>query len=174
MTVATYLSSLVQLCCGEGGTLQTNTAGMWGVLMVDRPHWVCHSPRGHVLPRSTLLRLQGALRGHCPKYTLHSVHFPGLSCSGSWILHGGTDPDGLCVLCPSKVQAAYVRPGVWRLHCPRWAVCLIHLPGPGCLVSQVCSESTVPDMPCVSSGKLISGCDTPGRCQLSRIPGRHG
>ena len=28
--VATYLGSLVQLCCGEGGILQTNTTGMCG------------------------------------------------------------------------------------------------------------------------------------------------
>ena len=34
---------------------------VWGVLEVDGPHWVCHSPRCCVLPRSTLLSLQGAL-----------------------------------------------------------------------------------------------------------------
>ena len=28
--VVTYLGSLVQLCCGEGGTLQTNITGMCG------------------------------------------------------------------------------------------------------------------------------------------------
>ena len=34
---------------------------VWGVLTVYGPHlW-------HVLSRSTLLRLQGALQGHCPK-----------------------------------------------------------------------------------------------------------
>ena len=27
---------------------------------------------------------------------------------------------------------------------------------------------------CVSSGELISGCDPPGACQLSRIPGTFG
>ena len=31
-----------------------------------------------------------------------------------------------------------------------------------------------PGAPRVSSGELISGCDPPGRCQLSRIPGRRG
>ena len=30
MKVVTYLGSLVQLCCGEGGTLQTNITGMCG------------------------------------------------------------------------------------------------------------------------------------------------
>jgi len=76
---------------------------VWGVLAVDGPHWVCHSPRQHVLPRSTLLRLQGALQGHCPKWTLHFMHSPGLSISGSQVLRRGTDPVGLCVLCPSQV-----------------------------------------------------------------------
>ena len=66
------------------------------------------------------------------------------------------------------------RPGAWRAHCPRWAMHLNHLPGPGHLVSQVCHESTVSGVLCVSSGDLISGCDPPGRCQLSRIPGRCG
>lgn len=35
---------------------------VWEVLAVDGPHWVGHSPRQHVLPRSTLLGLQGALQ----------------------------------------------------------------------------------------------------------------
>ena len=34
----TYLGSLVQLCCGEGRTLQTNITGVWGVLAVYGPH----------------------------------------------------------------------------------------------------------------------------------------
>ena len=41
--MVTYLDALVQLCCGEGGTLQTNIAAMWGVLQVYGPHWVCPS-----------------------------------------------------------------------------------------------------------------------------------
>ena len=28
--MVTCLGSLVQLCCGEGGTLQTNITGVWG------------------------------------------------------------------------------------------------------------------------------------------------
>ena len=28
---------------------------------------------------------------------------PKLSCSGSWVLHKDTDPDGPCILCPSQV-----------------------------------------------------------------------
>ena len=36
---------------------------VWGVLAVDGPHWVCHSPRQHVLPGSRPISLQGALQG---------------------------------------------------------------------------------------------------------------
>ena len=109
---------------GEGGHLfrficsvvlwgGSNTANkyrwhVWGVLTVGGPHWVCHSPRQHVLPRSTLLRFQVALQGHCPKWALCLMQFPGLSHSGSWVFCRGTDPDGLCILCPSQFQAAQV------------------------------------------------------------------
>ena len=79
---------------------------VWAVLAVDGPHCVCHTSRQHVLPGSTLLRLQGALQGHCPTWALHFVHFPGLNCSGSWVLRRGTDLDWLCILCSSQVQAA--------------------------------------------------------------------
>ena len=38
-----YLGSLVQLCCGEGRTLRTNIAGVYGECSVYGPHWVCPS-----------------------------------------------------------------------------------------------------------------------------------
>ena len=100
---------------------------------------------------------------------------PGLSClgSGSCILCKGTDSVGyaFCALPrPEKLR----QPGVWGVHCPRWALRLNHLPGPGSLVSQVCCQSPVSGVLCVSSGELISGCNPPGRCQPFRIPGRHG
>ena len=37
-------------------------------------------------------------------------------------------------------------------------MCLNHLPGPGCWVSWVRCDSPVSSVPCVSSGKLTSGC----------------
>ena len=46
------------------------------------------------------------------------------------------------------------------------------MPSPHHSGSQVHHDSTVPGVLCVSSGMLISGCDNPGRCQWSRIPGR--
>ena len=43
----------------------------------------------------------------------------------------------------------------------------MHIPGPGLLVFRVCPKGTNPGLLCVSSGELISGCDTPGRCEPS-------
>ena len=51
---------------------------------------------------------------------------------------------------------------------------LTHLPGPSPLVPWVRCGSAVSDVPCVSSGELVSGCDPPGGCQPSRSPGRLG
>ena len=53
------------------------------------------------------------------------------------------------------------QPSAWWMYCPRWAMHLIHHPSPGSSVSQVHHENTFPDVPWVSSGELISGCDTP-------------
>ena len=38
--MVTYLGSLVQLRCGEGGTLQTNITGVCWECSVYGPHWV--------------------------------------------------------------------------------------------------------------------------------------
>ena len=47
-----------------------------------------------VLSWSTLLRLQVALLGNYLKWSLGCVHFPELCCSGSQVLHKGTDSVG--------------------------------------------------------------------------------
>ena len=97
------------------------------------------------LPRSTLLRFSGALRGHRPRWAVSFVPFPGPSSSGNWVLGECTVPGGPCILCTSPVLATWF---------------------PRCTV-------TASGVLCISSGELISGCDAPGRCELSRIPGRH-
>ena len=128
-----------------------------------------------VLSLSTLLRLQVALQGNCLKQALGCVHFPGLSRlgSGSQVLHKGTDSvrPVFCALPRSKKLR---QPGTWQVHYPRWSGASYHLPSRSRLVSWVCNRSAVSGVLCVSSGELISGCDPPGRCQSSRIPGRHG
>ena len=124
---------------------------MWGVVPVYGSHWVCPSSRWRVLPGPTLLRLQGALQGHCPKRTLHFVHFPGLSClgsaraqtllgvhfvpfsgpsnSGNQVLGERTVPGGLCVLITcSRLDA-------------RFAGCAVRAPSQVCCVSPLGSWS---------------------------------
>ena len=64
--------------------------------------------------------------------------------------------------------------GALQGHRPRWAVHFVPFPGLSSAGNWVLGECTILVMPCISSGELISGCDTPGRCQLPRIPGRHG
>ena len=128
-----------------------------------------------VLSQSTLLRLQVALKGNCPRRALSCVHFPGLSHtnSGSQVFYKGTDSVGpaFCALPRSEELR---RPGTWRAYCPRWSVHLSHLPGPSHSVSWVHRKTAISGVLCVSSGGLNSGCDPPGRCQPSRIPGRLG
>ena len=137
-----YLVSLVQSCCEEGGTLQTNITGMCGECSQ------CWATLGlpplmvYVLSQSTLLCLQVALQGNCLKWALGCVHFPGQSHSGSgsWILHKGAYSVGpaFCAL-----------PSAWRRHSPSLAVHLITSSAPaaqfsGCTVdalTQVCHVS---------------------------------
>ena len=149
--MVTYLGSLVQLRCGEGGTLQTNITGVCWECSVYGPHWVCLRSKWHVLPGPTLLRLQGALQWNCPKQALHFVHFPSLSHSGSWVFCKGTDPVG-CVFCALPRSEQLRQAGVWQVHCPRWIVCLNCLPQLGYLVSQVHGKSTSSGVLYVSSG----------------------
>ena len=89
----------------------------------------------------------GCSAGHCPKRALCFMHFPSLSCagSGSQVLRKGTESvrHVFCAL-PRSKQLRW--PGAWWAYCPRWAVCLNHLPGlaprfPRCTgkaLSQVC------------------------------------
>ena len=147
MKAVTYLGSLVQLCCGEGGTLEINTTGMFGECLQYMDH-----------------------TGFAPVHS--GVCFPGLHCSGSSVLFRAlskagpeicalprskqvrrpgacehTVPGRLCILITSPISAARF-PGVPREHQLRCAMCLFW--------------------------QLFSDCNPPGGCQPSRIPGRHG
>ena len=103
-----------------------------------------------MLSGSTLLRVHGTLQGHYPKWALHFVHFPDLSCSDSvsQVLHKGTDSVGwaFCAL-PKSEQRRWLC--AWWAHCPRWAVHLNHLPSPGCSVSR-CATRAPSQVCCVS------------------------
>ena len=130
-----FLGSLVQLCCGEGGILQTNVTGVCGECsqcMDNSGFAPAHSTCG--LPVYTA-QVPVALQGNCAMWALGFVNFPGLSCSGpgSRVLHKTqtrlglrfvpfpgpsssgdqvhgehTVPDGLYILITSPVTAAWV------------------------------------------------------------------
>ena len=53
---------------------------------------------------------------------------------------------------------------------PRWGGASYHLPHPSRSVSWVRSGIAVSGVLCVSSQEMISGCNHPDGCQLSRIP----
>ena len=115
--MVTYLGSLVQLYCGEGGTLQTNITDMCG----EFSQWATMGLPLFTLcvpSRSTLLRLQVSLQGNCLKWAPGCVHFPGLrrSGSGSRVLHKGTDSVGP-EFAPRSEQLR--RPGAWQAHTPQ-------------------------------------------------------
>ena len=85
-----FSGSLVQLCCGEGGTLQTNNTGVClQCLSHTGPapaHGVCS------LPAHTAQALGCSTRNH-PRPALGCLHLPGLSHSGSGtrVVLRGTD-----------------------------------------------------------------------------------
>ena len=173
--MVTYLGSLVQLCCGEGGTLQTNITGVCGECSQ------CLSHTGFAPAHSMCaFPVYTAQAPGCSAGELSKVG-PGLrALSRSKLLRFrflGTPQrhrlSWACVLCPSQVRAAQAT------RCLASALSQLsgvsyHLPGPRPLVFWVCSKSAISGVPCVSSGKLISDCDPPSGCQPSRIPGRLG
>ena len=135
-------SALFRLTCSVVLWGGRNTANkyhwrVWGVLAVYGPHWVCPSSRRCVFPGSTLLRLQVAQQGHCPKRALCFMYFPGLSCSGSGsrVPHRSTDSVG-CVFVP--------------------------FPGPSSSGNQVHGERTVPGGLCVLITSLVPATGFPG------------
>ena len=129
--MVTYLGSLVQSCCGEGGTLQTNITGMCrecsqclshkrfapahgmcafpvytaqapGCSAGDLPT-VC--PGFHALPRSKLLSLfLGYSTKAQTRLGMRFMPFPGPSSSGDQVLGECTLPGGWCILSPPWSQ----------------------------------------------------------------------
>ena len=174
---------------GEGGHLFRLTCSvvLWGGRSpADKSHWRvwgAHSVwatlslpplMACVLSLSTLPRFQVALQGNCLKQALGCMHFPGISCSGS-VLGYPTKAQarlGLCFV-PFPGLRSFGDQVLGENTLPAGRS-VLSPPRPSPSVSRVHRKSTVSDVLCVSSGELISGCDAPGRCQLSRIPGRRG
>ena len=173
--MVTYLGSLVQLCCGEGGTLQISITGVFGECSQ------CMDCTGFDLAHGTYAFPVYTAQAPCSSEGQLSKACPGLrALPRSKLLRfrflGTPQTHRLswaCVLCPSQVRGAQMT------RCLASAVSQVcgasyHLSHPSHSVSWVHCKSAISGVPCVSSGGMISGCDTPGRCQLSRIPGRLG
>ena len=154
--------------------MQTNITGVCGEYLqcMDHngfapAHW--HFPS--VLSWSTLLRLQVALQGNCPKWALSFVHFPGLSCSGSGsrVLHKGADSVGpaFCAIPGPSSSGDQV---LGACSYPQLEAASYHLSCASHLVFWVCNRCVFSGVQFVSSGELISGCDPPGGCRPSRNP----
>ena len=148
--MAACLGSLVQLCCGERGNLQTNTTGMlgsvcsaWTMLGLPLPMAECtfcvHTaqapgcsvrelsqvgPAFYVLPRCKPLRFLGALQGDRPRWAVCFVPFPGPRSSGDCMLGECAVPGGWCILFTSQVPPSWFLRCTTRAH-PRCAVCLL-------------------------------------------------
>ena len=117
--MVTHLDSLVQLCCGEGGSYEQislvcvgSARSVWATLGLPRL-MAC------VLSWSTLFREQVALQGSCLQQARGCVHFPGLSRSGSGpqVLHKGAESVGPA-FCAFPMSEQLRHPRAWRVHSP--------------------------------------------------------
>ena len=140
------------------------------VLPVSQPQWVCPHSRTVCFPSlhcsgSRLLCWELSEAGPWlyafPRSELLRLRFSGTPqrCRLGWA----------CVLCPSQVQAAQVTRCLASTVAPSWRLHLITSPVPATLF-WVYNRHAFSSVPCVSSRKLISGCNTPSGSQPSRIP----
>ena len=162
--MVTYLGSLVQSCCREGITLQTNITDMCGE---------CSQCLGHT----------GFASAHSVcAFPVYTAQDPGCSAGGLTKARPGLSalPRSKALkfmfsgtpqrcrlgwayfLCPSQVRPAQATRCLARALFPGVVGVLggsvsDHLPGSSCSVSCVCSGSTVSGVSCVTSGELISG-----------------
>ena len=91
--MVTYLGLLVQLCYGEGGTLQTHITGVCGECSQGLRHTGFAPTQGMCAFPVYTAQAPGCSAGELLKWALDCTHFPGLSysVSGSQVLHKGTD-----------------------------------------------------------------------------------
>ena len=118
-----YLGSLVQLCCGEGGTLQTNIT-----VCVGSAYSVCTTLG---LPQSKETRAS----------QIYTAQAPG--CSARALSQVGPV---LCTLPRSKLVQVL---GYSARAQARLGVCFVPFPGPSSSIDQVLGKRTVPGGPCV-------------------------
>ena len=100
----TFLGSLIQSHCGEGGTLQTSNTGVCSQCLSHTGPTSAHGTCA--LPAHTAQAL-GCSTGNHLRPALGCMHFPGLSCSGSgtWVVLRGADSVGPA-FCPFPVPSS--------------------------------------------------------------------
>ena len=153
VVVDTFLGSLVQSRCGEGGTLQTNNTGVCSQCL---SHTGCAPTHGVCAFPVCTTHALGCSAGNCLRLALGCMHLPGLSLR---FRHSGSPQrcrlGWACILCPSQVQAAQVTRCL-ASTLSQLGSASYHLPSPSRLVSWVHHKSVISGVPCVSSGELIS------------------
>ena len=164
----TFLGSLVQLCCGEGGTLQTNITGMCGECFSPTGFAPAHGMCAFMVYTSQAL---GCYTRNCLGPALGCLHFPGTSRSGSGIGYSTKVQTLLGLRFVPFPDPSSSGDQVLGEHShPQVGGVSYHLPHPSQSVFWLYIGHTFSGVPCVPSGELISGCDHAGRCLLSRIP----
>ena len=88
-----FVGSIVQSCCGEGGTLQTNNTGMCLQCLHHTRFAPAHGVCACLVYTAQAL---GSSAGNRPRLALGYMHLPGLSRSGSgtWVVLKGADSVG--------------------------------------------------------------------------------
>ena len=149
--MVTYLGSLVQSCCGEGGTLQTNITGVCGECSQCLGHTGFAPAHGVFAFLVYTAQAPGCSAGElskegpglcaCPRSKPFRFRFLGT--------HQRHRLGWACALCPSQIQAAQETRFLVSAHSLGGAVHLITAPVPasqfpGCsagALSQVCCVS---------------------------------
>ena len=122
---------------------------VWGVLTVNGPHWVCHSPRQHITSKVQTAQVPVCSARALSQLDLVILHLWCLSHLGSHVPHKGTEP--------------------------RWAVCFVPFPGPNHSGDWELGECTVPGGPCILCNSLLGFMDVPwgnsSRCAMHLLLG---
>ena len=136
---------------------------VWAVLTVFQPHWVCPAHSLCAFPGYTA-QAPGCSPGNCQAGP--GLHALSRSKPLRFRFSGTPQRRRLgwaCVLCPSQVQAAPVTRCLGSVVAPVGG-CILSPPRPSRSVFWVHNGRAFSDVPCVSSGELISGCDPPSGC----------
>ena len=167
--VVTYLGSLIQWCCGDGGALQTNIPGVCsqcpGRTGFAPAHGVCAFP-------VYTAQAPGCSVCNCLRRALGCVRFPGLSRSGSGsqVLHKGADSVGpaFCALPRSKLLRFRFL-GTPTKAQTRLGQHFVPFPGPSSSGDQVLSEHSAPQVWCVLSPPPSQPLDLLGGSRPARL-----